>query len=102
MNVITGMGEVGVGGRQAPPPSPPYAPFGASVGASLMKGEDFTAPSSSPKRGGCAALCPLLTTLAPYLASPLNSPSDILFIKSFHIPLCRSAIPFYILLLSEL
>lgn len=38
----------------------------------------------------CAALCPLLTPSEPYLDSPLNSPSDILFIKSFHILLCPS------------
>lgn len=75
-------------------------------GASLMKRWGYSAGvlllrRLHLKRGGCAALCPLLTTLEPYLASPLNSPSYILFIKSFHILLCHFTVPLYILLLSE-
>lgn len=69
----------------------------AGVRAPLMKGEDMRGVFTSR----CATLGPLLTTLEPYLASPLNSPLDILFIKSFHTLLCNSTVPLYILLLSE-
>lgn len=78
-------------------------PLRSHVRASLLKGEDmctvFYCSVVLAEKGGRAALCPLLTTSEPYLASPLNSPADILFIKSFHILL--SPVPLHILSLSE-